>query len=113
LDWLEANHDTHGPFWMKFAKKNSGEKSLTYEEAREGALCYGWIDGLTNSLDEKYYLIRFTPRGPKSTWSQINCALVEEYIKDGRMKPSGLVHIEAAKADGRWDKAYTTKKLAK
>lgn len=104
--WLDKNHTKALEIWLKLAKKNSGIKTVSYQEAVEVALCYGWIDGLMRSLDEDYYIQRFTPRRTKSKWSKINRAKVEELIKAGKMTPAGLAEIERAKADGRWDAAY-------
>lgn len=106
FDWLEANHDKAPAVWIKFAKKKSGETTITYEQAREGALMYGWIDGLGNAFDDKFHVQRWTPRRPKGVWSKINRGIAEELIKQGRMKPSGLREVENAKLDGRWDAAY-------
>jgi uncharacterized protein YdeI (YjbR/CyaY-like superfamily) len=106
LEWLEKNFSDTKGIWIKFAKKASNIPSITYEEAREGALMYGWIDGLKNALDENYYTLRFTPRRPKGVWSKINCKIVENLIKEGKMKPSGLREVENARKDGRWDAAY-------
>jgi len=107
LAWLAKHYTVQEGLWIKFAKKSSDKQTITYEQAREGALIYGWIDGLTNSLDEDYYAIRFTPRRAKGRWSKINRDIVEELITAGRMQPSGLAAVNAAKADGRWDAAYT------
>lgn len=109
-DWLAKNHDKSTGVWMKLAKKDSGIKSVTYIEAVDVALCYGWIDGQSKKFDEKYYLHKFTPRRPKSIWSKINVEKVERLIKSGEMKPAGLKAIEAAKADGRWANAYDGQK---
>lgn len=106
LTWLEKNHTTTDGIWVKFAKKNSGIPSMTYAEARDGGLMYGWIDGLKNGIDERYYALRFLPRRPKSIWSKINCDIAEALINNGQMKPAGLAQVKAAKADGRWDAAY-------
>lgn len=106
LDWLEENHAQNESIWLQFAKKASSKRSLSYEEAREGALRYGWIDGLKNRLDEDYHLIKFTPRRPRSRWSKINREICEQLLAEGKMLPSGLAQIEAAKADGRWEAAY-------
>jgi uncharacterized protein YdeI (YjbR/CyaY-like superfamily) len=95
---------------MKIAKKASGILSVTYDEALDVALCYGWIDGQKKRFDEKYWLQRFTPRGAKSIWSKINVGHVERLIASGDMKPSGLKAVEAAKQDGRWDAAYASQK---
>lgn len=109
-DWLTKQHDKSGGVWLKLAKKDSGIASVTYDEALESALCYGWIDGQKKSLDDKYWLQKFTPRGPKSIWSKINTEKVERLIKSGEMMPAGLKAIEAAKKDGRWDAAYASQK---
>ena len=95
---------------MKLAKKATGIPSVTYAEALDVALCYGWIDGQRNSFDENYFIQKFTPRRPKSIWSKINTEKVERLIESGEMKPSGLKAIEAAKQDGRWDAAYASQK---
>ena len=105
-DWLAKNHEKSNGLWLKIAKKDSGISTVTYMEAIDIALCYGWIDGQKNSFDEKYFLQKFTPRRPKSIWSKINVEKVERLIKSGQMKPAGLKAIEAAKADGRWANAY-------
>jgi uncharacterized protein YdeI (YjbR/CyaY-like superfamily) len=106
LDWLEKNHDKAPAVLAKIAKKGATKPTATYVELREGALMYGWIDGITKSIDAEYYMIRFTPRRPKGIWSKINRAIAEALIAAGKMKPSGLAQVEAAKADGRWDGAY-------
>lgn len=111
-DWLAKQHDKSAGLWLKIAKKDSGISTVTYAEALEVALCYGWIDGQKGSYDEKYFLQKFTPRRPKSIWSKINVEKVEQLIKDGKMKPAGLKAVEAAKADGRWAKAYDSQKSA-
>jgi len=105
-DWLAKNHKKSNGLWLKIAKKDSGIPTVTYMEAIDVALCYGWIDGQRKGFDDKYFLQRFTPRRPKSIWSKINVEKVERLIKDGHMKPAGLKAIEAAKADGRWANAY-------
>jgi len=104
--WLNVHHAEPSGVWLKFAKKASGITSLTYQPALEVALCYGWIDGQTKSLDETYYLQKFTPRRPKSIWSKRNVGIAERLIAEGLMQPSGRAAIDAAKADGRWDQAY-------
>ena len=106
LSWLKKNFRQQEGIWVKFGKKQSGVPSMTYEEAREGAIIYGWIDGLINSYDETWYLTRFTPRRPRSKWSKINRGIAEELIRSGKMQPSGMAEVEAARADGRWDAAY-------
>jgi uncharacterized protein YdeI (YjbR/CyaY-like superfamily) len=104
--WLKKNHTTAEGIWLQFYKKDSGVKSLNHAGALEVALCYGWIDALANKYDEDSYLQRFTPRRPKSIWSKINIDKVNKLIEEGRMQPAGQAAIDAAKADGRWDKAY-------
>lgn len=103
--WLKEHHAEKG-IWLKFAKKGSGIPSVNYAETLEVALCYGWIDAQKASFDDQYWLQKFTPRGPKSIWSKVNCAKATALIAQGRMHPSGLQHIERAKADGRWDASY-------
>jgi len=109
-NWLAKQHSKSSGVWLKLAKKGSEIPSVTYDEALEVALCYGWIDGQKKGLDEKYWLQKFTPRGPKSIWSKINTGKAEKLIKSGEMKPAGLNAIEAAKKDGRWDAAYESQK---
>jgi uncharacterized protein YdeI (YjbR/CyaY-like superfamily) len=104
--WLDKNHDKEPGLWLKIAKKSSGIKSVTYAEAVEVALCYGWIDGLVHGLDDDYYQQRFTPRRARSVWSKINRDKVEALIAAGKMKPAGLAEVERAKANGRWAAAY-------
>ena len=109
-DWLAKQYDKSAGVWMKLAKKGAGIPSVTYHEALDVALCYGWIDGQKLSFDEKYFLQRFTPRRAKSIWSKINTEKVANLIASGEMKPSGLKAVEAAKQDGRWDAAYASSK---
>lgn len=109
-DWLARQHDKSTGMWLKIAKKDSGISSVTYDEALDVALCYGWIDGQKKGFDDKYWLQKFTPRGPKSIWSKINTEKVEKLIASGEIKPAGLKAIEAAKQDGRWDAAYASQK---
>lgn len=104
--WLEEHHDDSDGVWLKFARKSSGIASVTYPEAVEVALCYGWIDGQAAGFDDDYHLQRFTPRRARSRWSQINRAKATDLIERGLMKPAGLREVERAKADGRWDAAY-------
>jgi uncharacterized protein YdeI (YjbR/CyaY-like superfamily) len=104
--WLEDNHDQPQGVWLKHAKKSSGKESVSYQEALEEALCYGWIDSQKQAYDNDYYLQKFTPRGPRSVWSKINVAKVEALIKIGKIQPAGLAAINSAKQDGRWDDAY-------
>ena len=99
--WLEANHTKSKGVWMQIAKKDSGLSSATYQEALDVALCYGWIDGQKRPFDERTWLQRFTPRGPRSIWSKINTGKADALIKSGRMRPAGLAAIESAKDSGR------------
>ena len=109
-DWLAKQHDKSAGVWLKVAKKDSGISSVTIPEALDIALCYGWIDGQRLGFDEKYYLQKYTLRRPKSLWSKINVEKVERLIASGQMKPAGFKAIEAAKADGRWARAYDSQK---
>ena len=109
-DWLARQHDKSAGVWLKLAKKDSGLSSVTYEEALDVALCYGWIDGQKKGFDDLYWLQKFTPRGPKSIWSKINTEKVARLIASGEMKPAGLKAVEAAKLDGRWGAAYASQK---
>jgi uncharacterized protein YdeI (YjbR/CyaY-like superfamily) len=104
--WLGKNHDSADEVWIKIHKTGSGLKSITPKEAIDVVLCWGWIDGIRKGLDEKSFLQRYSPRGRKSVWSRINVDNVARLVEEGRMTPHGLVHVEAAKADGRWDRAY-------
>ncbi|MCW2920681.1 MAG: hypothetical protein JWL76_555 [Thermoleophilia bacterium] len=105
--WLRAHHDTAAGVWIQMAKKSSGIASIDWAAAVPVALCWGWIDGQRRSMDETWFLQRFTPRRPRSVWSKINVEHVERLIAEGRMQPAGLAQVEAAKADGRWDAAYS------
>lgn len=104
--WLKKNHATSEGLWLKIAKRGSNEPSVTYPEAVEIALCWGWIDGQKKSLDDQHYLQRFTPRRARSVWSKINVEKVQGLIEAGRMQAPGQAQIEAARADGRWARAY-------
>jgi uncharacterized protein YdeI (YjbR/CyaY-like superfamily) len=104
--WLEKNHATSDGIWIKLAKKNSKINSASRQEVLDTAICYGWIDGQAASIDDSFWLQRFTRRGPKSKWSKINCQKATELIAQGKMKAPGLKEVESAKRDGRWDKAY-------
>ncbi len=104
--WLEAHHADSPGVWLKIAKKGSAEVTVSYQEALQVALCYGWIDGQKGRLDDDHWLQRFTPRRPGSKWSKINTENAAELIAAGRMRPAGLREVEAAKSDGRWDAAY-------
>lgn len=107
--WLAANHDRETELWIRIFKVKSGVASITWVEAVDVLLCWGWIDGIKKSLDAVSFLQRVSPRGKKSVWSQINVANVARLIEEGRMTPHGMKHVEAAKADGRWDAAYRIK----
>jgi uncharacterized protein YdeI (YjbR/CyaY-like superfamily) len=109
-DWLAKEHEKSTGVWLKLAKKDAGISSVTYEEALDVALCYGWIDGQKKGFDDQYWLQKFTPRGPKSIWSKINTEKAERLIASGEMKPAGLRAIELAKQDGRWEAAYEGQK---
>ncbi|MGC1294188.1 MAG: YdeI/OmpD-associated family protein [Alloacidobacterium sp.] len=104
--WLKTNHLASPGVWLQLAKKASGTLSVTYAEAIETALCYGWIDGQKQSHNAEAWLQKFTPRGRKSIWSKINCEKASALIENGRMKPAGLAEVERAKQDGRWEQAY-------
>ncbi|MCI0661455.1 MAG: YdeI/OmpD-associated family protein [Acidobacteria bacterium] len=110
--WLDKNHKTSSGIWLKLAKKLSGIESVTYDEAIEVALCYGWIDGQKRSYDQTSWLQKFTPRSQKSIWSKINTEKALNLIESGRMKPAGLKAVESAKLDGRWDAAYAPQSKA-
>ena len=104
--WLDANHATSGGIWLRIHKKDSGKKTVTYAEALDEALCYGWIDGQKNKGDEYSWLQKFTPRRPRSMWSKKNCEHATRLIEAKRMTARGQKEVDAAKKDGRWDKAY-------
>ncbi len=108
--WLTQHYKRQAVFWLRFYKKATNIPSIQIGEAVDVALCYGWIDGLLNTYDAESYLVRFTPRRPKSVWSQVNVAKVEKLIAEGRMQLSGQTHVDAAKQDGRWAAAYSSKK---
>ena len=105
-EWLAGNHTTANGVWLQFFKKASGKKTITHAEALDEALCYGWIDGQSKSYDDESWLQKFTPRRARSVWSKVNIQNVERLIQAGKMKPAGLQPIEAAKLDGRWERAY-------
>ncbi|GAB2948014.1 YdeI/OmpD-associated family protein [Micromonospora polyrhachis] len=104
--WMEEHHQRTDGILLKFAKKGTAVPSINYSEALEVALCFGWIDGRADRLDDTYYLQRFTPRRKRSMWSKINTDRAEALITAKRMRPAGLAEVERAKADGRWDAAY-------
>jgi uncharacterized protein YdeI (YjbR/CyaY-like superfamily) len=111
--WLAEHVDLSVGVWVKIAKKGSGVASLTDDEAVDIGLCYGWISGQRKAHDEVYYLQKYVPRRPRSRWSQVNVRKVDDLIAAGRMRPSGLAEVDAAKADGRWDAAYHSQKEAR
>jgi uncharacterized protein YdeI (YjbR/CyaY-like superfamily) len=108
--WLDDHHAESPGLWIKMAKKASGIASVTHPEALDVALCYGWIDGQRNSFDDTWFLQRFTPRRPKSKWSQINRDKVADLTERGLMRPAGEREVERAKADGRWEAAYPSQR---
>ncbi|GCF10218.1 YdeI/OmpD-associated family protein [Dictyobacter arantiisoli] len=110
--WLAEHYADPTGIWLKIAKKGTGILSISYAEALEGALCYGWIDGQKAAFNEQYWLQKFTPRRAKSIWSQINCDKVDALIKAGRIHPAGLHQVERAKEDGRWEAAYASQSKA-
>lgn len=107
--WLGRHHDKEDEFWIRIFKVKSGVKSITAKEAIDVVLCWGWIDGVCKGLDEQSFLQRYTPRRPRSIWSQVNVENVARLIGEGRMTVHGLKQVEAAKKDGRWERAYRTK----
>jgi uncharacterized protein YdeI (YjbR/CyaY-like superfamily) len=106
--WLDENHVSSEGVWLKLAKKTSGIVSVSYMEAVEASLCYGWIDSQKAGYDVSFWLQRFTPRRPKSRWSRDNRDKATELIERGRMKPAGLREVKQAKGDGRWEAAYAS-----
>ncbi len=104
--WLADHHTAAAGIWLKVIKKGAGQPGLSYSEALDVALCYGWIDGQKGRLDDEYWLQRFTPRKPGSRWSKINTERAEKLIEAGLMHPAGLREVELARADGRWRAAY-------
>ena len=110
--WLAAHFDASRGAWLRLAKKSAGLQTVTYQQALEVALCYGWIDGQKKSFDEETWLQKFTPRGPQSIWSKINRAKALELIDLGRMQAAGLMAIEKAKENGRWEAAYDSHRTA-
>ncbi|CAN5149420.1 YdeI/OmpD-associated family protein [soil metagenome] len=110
--WLDEHAEESEAIWLQFAKKGSGQTTITYIEARDVGLCYGWIDSVKNSFDDTYFLNKFSQRRKKSVWSQVNVGVIEKLIAEGKMKPRGMREVEAAKADGRWDQAYAPQSTA-
>jgi uncharacterized protein YdeI (YjbR/CyaY-like superfamily) len=110
--WMRANHARAAELWLRIYKKDSGRPTVTYAQALDVALCWGWIDGIRKGFDDCSFLQRYTPRRPKSIWSTINRTHVARLIDAGRMTPHGLRQVEAAKADGRWEAAYAPMRSA-
>ncbi len=110
--WLAENHDASAGVWLKVAKKGAPRPTVTYAQALEEAIRYGWIDGQKRGFDEHFWLQRFTARGPRSKWSQVNRQKAGELIEQGRMHPAGLAQVEAAQRDGRWESAYEPQSAA-
>ncbi len=110
--WLSKHFDSSAGLWLRLARKSANLQSVSYQEALDVALCYGWIDGQKKGYDEESWLQKFTPRRPKSIWSKVNQVKALELIKQGRMQPAGLAAIESAKRDGRWDAAYDSHRTA-
>jgi uncharacterized protein YdeI (YjbR/CyaY-like superfamily) len=104
--WLEHNHADATGVWLKIAKKGGPGPTIDYQDLLDTAICFGWIDARRNGLDASFYLQRFTPRGPRSKWSQVNRVKATRLIDEGRMRAAGLAQVNAAQADGRWDAAY-------
>jgi uncharacterized protein YdeI (YjbR/CyaY-like superfamily) len=109
--WLKVNHASESELWVKIYKKNAKIQSVTWNDVVVESLCWGWIDGVKKSMDEQAYLQRITPRKVRSSWSKRNTVHVERLIKDGRMMEPGLVHVRAAKTDGRWAEAYVVSEM--
>jgi len=109
--WLKENHSTESELWVKIFKKGSGLPSVTWNDVVIEILCWGWIDGIKKSIDDQAYLQRITPRKARSSWSKRNRDHVERLINEGRMQEPGLVHVRAAKADGRWENAYSVSEM--
>ena len=109
--WLKVNHAIESELWVKIFKIKTGIPSVTWDDVVNETLCWGWIDGIKKSIDDQAYLQRVTPRKSRSNWSKRNREHVERLIKDGRMTESGLVHVRAAKADGRWENAYAASEM--
>jgi len=107
-EWLETHHAEHPGIWLRYFKKASGKPTIIHVEAVQEALCWGWIDRQARPCDENSWLVKFTPRGRRSVWSQVNIGHVERLTLEGRMQPAGIAAVDSAKADGRWDAAYAS-----
>ena len=110
--WLAENHDRAAGAWLRVRRKNSTQPAITAPEAGDVALCYGWIDSIRRSLDQDFFLQKYSPRRPGGSWSKVNVDRADALIAAGRMRPPGLAEIAAAKADGRWDAAYASQRDA-
>lgn len=110
-EWLKVNHAAKSELWVKIFKKNTGIQSVSWNDVVVEILCWGWIDGVKKSFDDQSYLQRITPRTARSNWSKRNTEHVERLINEGRMKEAGLVHVRAAKSDGRWENAYVVSEM--
>ncbi|MFT6100047.1 MAG: hypothetical protein ACJAYF_002599 [Arenicella sp.] len=110
-EWLKVNHTAESELWVKIFKKSTGIQSVTWKDVVIEILCWGWIDGVKKSIDDQAYLQRITPRTTRSNWSKRNTEHVERLISENRMRESGLVHVRAAKADGRWESAYVVSEI--
>jgi uncharacterized protein YdeI (YjbR/CyaY-like superfamily) len=110
--WLEKNHENPDGLWLHFAKKGSDVATVTYDEALETALCFGWIDGQLRAHDENTFIRKFTPRRARSVWSKVNRAKAERLIETGQMQPAGQRAIERAREGGEWDGAYDSSRTA-
>jgi uncharacterized protein YdeI (YjbR/CyaY-like superfamily) len=110
-EWLKVNHAVESELWVKIFKKNTGIQSVTWNDVVIEILCWGWIDGVKKSIDDQAYLQRITPRTARSNWSKRNTEHVERLISEDRMKEAGLVHVRAAKIDGRWENAYVASEM--
>jgi uncharacterized protein YdeI (YjbR/CyaY-like superfamily) len=110
--WLEQNHDQEKEIFLLYYKKHTGKPCIAYDDSVKTSLCYGWIDGLVNRIDDECYTRRFTPRNAKSIWSELNKKRVDELLKEGKMKPPGLKLVEAAKQNGNWEKGYSHLKIS-
>lgn len=111
--WLSANGTSSSGVWLRLAKRDSGIASLSYQDALERALCHGWVDGQKKSLDDEFWLQRFTPRGPRSIWSKLNRKKAADLMASGQMTPAGLAAVQSAQADGRWQRAYESQHSAR
>lgn len=110
-EWLESSHATESELLIKIFKKGSGIQTVSWNDVVVECLCWGWIDGVKKSLDSDAYIQRITPRKPRSNWSKRNTEHVERLLEEGRMQESGMLHVRAAKADGRWESAYTVSEM--